>query len=107
MFAPNQKLKDMITKKYLKSKPVVKVTFDVTADAKKVFLAGEFNDWSQDATPMRKSKEGTFRTTLDLEPGKEYQFRYVTGENTWMNDEAADKFVANNLTFEDNSVVTL
>lgn len=97
----------MITKKYLKSKPVVKVTFDVEADAKKVFLAGEFNDWRTDATPMKKSKEGTFRATLDLEPGKEYQFRYVTADETWMNDVAADKYVPNNLTFEDNSVVAL
>lgn len=97
----------MITKKYLKSKPVVKVTFDVEAEAKSVFLAGEFNDWSQEATPMKKSKEGTFRATLDLESGKEYQFRYFTSDNTWMNDEAADKLTPNNLTFEENSVITL
>ncbi len=97
----------MITKKYLKSKPVVKVTFDVEAEAKKVFVAGEFNNWDTAATPMKKSKQGTFRATLDLEPGKEYQFRYVTSDNTWMNESDADKFVANNLTFEENSVVAL
>ena len=95
----------MITKKYLKSKPVVKVTFDVAADAKKVFLAGEFNDWSTDATPMKKSKEGTFRASLDLEAGKEYQFKYVTSEEIWLNDESADKYITSDIA--ENSVVAL
>lgn len=101
----------MITKKYLKSKPVVKVTFEVApeqvAGAKKVAVAGEFNDWKTDATPLKKSKEGSYKVTLDLEPGTEYQFRYVVDGKTWDNDWNADKYVPNNLTFEENSVVAL
>jgi len=99
----------MITKKYLKSKPVCKVTFDLTeqaiSDAKKVYLVGEFNDWQPTATPMKKSKEGGFKVTLELASGKEYQFRYLINETKWENDWQADSYVPNNLTFEENSVV--
>jgi 1,4-alpha-glucan branching enzyme len=101
----------MIIKKYVKSKPVCKVTFDLPAQAiegaKKVHLVGEFNDWQTTATPMKKSKEGGFKVTLELEKGKEYQFRYLINETKWENDWQADSYVPNNLTFEENSVVTV
>ncbi len=101
----------MITKKYLKSKPVCKVTFEVAPEqlngAKKVAIAGEFNNWQADATPLKKGKEGNYKVTLELEAGNDYQFRYVVDGKTWENDWDADKYVPNNLTFEENSVVTL
>ena len=100
----------MITKKYLKSKPLCKVTFDLGADAvtdaKNVMLVGEFNNWDTTATPMKKSKSG-FKVTLDLETGKDYEFRYLINDEKWENDWNADTYVPNNITFEENSVVTL
>ena len=88
--------KDMITKKYLKSKPVCKVTFEVKPEqangAKQIALAGEFNGWSADATPLKKSKEGVYKVTLDLEPGKAYEFKYVLNDENWENDWAADSY---------------
>lgn len=99
----------MLTKKYLKTKPVCKVTFSVAKeehqDAKAASLVGEFNDWKIGEVPMKKNKQGKFQVTLDLEKGKEYQFRYVFNNDTWANDWEADKYVPNNLTFEENSVV--
>ena len=96
----------MITKKFLKTKPVAKVTFDIDTDAKKVFLVGEFNGWNEEANPMRKSKDGTLRASLDLETGKDYQFKYKTAEGVWFNDDAADNYVGNEFA-EENSVVTV
>ena len=96
----------MITKKFLKTKPVAKVTFDITTDAKKVYLVGEFNGWNEEANPLRKSKDGTLRASLDLETGKDYQFKYKTAEGEWFNDDAADKYVGNEFA-EENSVVTV
>ena len=44
-----------ITKQYLKSKPVCKVTFIVSAkDANSVSVAGEFNEWNTEATVLKK-----------------------------------------------------
>jgi 1,4-alpha-glucan branching enzyme len=95
----------MLTKKFLKSKPICKVTFQLPADisAKEVSLAGEFNNWNTGATPLKKVK-GVWKTTVDLEQGKEYQFRYYVNGSEWHNDEAADKYVPNNVQ-GDNSVV--
>ena len=69
-----------IKKKYLKSRPVCKVTFRISEEIGKsaatAHVVGEFNDWNLLSTPMKKLKKGAFTTTLDLEKGKEYQFRY-------------------------------
>ncbi|MEM6736932.1 MAG: isoamylase early set domain-containing protein [Bacteroidota bacterium] len=99
----------MISKKYLKSKPVAKVTFSLdkkeAQGADEINLAGDFNDWSTTETPLKKNKNGKFSVTIDLEQGKSYQFRYFIDGEIWENDPAADAYVPNNLTFEENSVV--
>ncbi|HEV7348986.1 isoamylase early set domain-containing protein [Telluribacter sp.] len=101
-----------LTKQYLKSKPLCKVTFSVPADdaaeAKNVALLGDFNNWnSEEATSLKKQKDGSYKATLELEPGKEYQFRYCLDGEKWINDSQADKYVAAGVADEENSVVTL
>ena len=55
---------------------------------------GEFNDWNPAATPMKYSKKKkAFTVTLDLEPGRQYQFRYVVDGDHWCNDWDADAYV--------------
>lgn len=101
-----------ITKKFLKSNPVCKVTFKIEADqapkAKKVELLGNFNEWkpSKDAA-MRKLKDGSFTITLDLPVSNEYQFRYIIDGKTWKNEQNADKTVFNGYGSEQNSVIVL
>jgi 1,4-alpha-glucan branching enzyme len=101
-----------LTKQYLKSKPICKVTFslpaEAVADSKEVALVGDFNEWSADsATPLKKQKDGSYKATLELEPGKEYQFRYILDGSTWINDWAADKYVPSGNSSDENSVVVL
>lgn len=100
-----------LSKKFLKNKPVCKVTFtlapDLVQDAKKVFLVGEFNDWKVDATPMRKLKDGAFTRTLDLETGRDYQFRYLIDGRDWVNDWQADRYEFSPFGNCENSVVSL
>ncbi len=95
-------------KRYLKSDKV-KVEFilpeAIAADAETAFLVGDFNDWDESATPMKKYKNGKFKITLELEPDREYQFRYLVNGNQWHNDWDADKYVANPFS-GDNSVVS-
>lgn len=96
----------MLKKQQLKTKPVCKVTFSLPADiqAETAFLVGDFNDWSEEATPMKKAKDGSFSVTLNLDRDKEFQFRYLVNKTDWRNDPEADKYVPN--PFEgDNSVV--
>ncbi|KUG28982.1 1,4-alpha-glucan branching enzyme [hydrocarbon metagenome] len=98
-------------KKCLKSKPVCKVTFTVdkelAKDAATVSLVGEFNGWETGATPMKKQKSGNFTVTLDLETGREYQFRYLIDDTIWVSDPAADKYAFSPFGDCDNSVVAL
>lgn len=98
-----------ITKKYLKSKPVCKVTFRISKNmapgAKAVFIAGEFNDWSTKKSKMKQLKSGEFTLTIDLETEREYQFRYCIDGDRWENDDNADKYIHNPHAGCDNSVV--
>jgi 1,4-alpha-glucan branching enzyme len=99
-----------IKKQFLKSKPVCKTTFVVTPEtapeAENVVVVGDFNEWNPEkALEMKKLKNGSFKATIDLEAGKEYEFRYLIDENTWTNDEGADKYVPSPFGTE-NSVVS-
>ena len=100
-----------VAKQFLKSKPVAKVTFELPADAvngaKTVSLAGEFNGWDVNASPLKKQKDGSYKTTLELPVGAEYQYRFVLDGEKWTNDQDADKYVASGVSNEENSVVVL
>lgn len=97
----------MLKKQFLKNKPVCKVTFYTPAaiEAESVYLVGDFNDWNEQATLMEPLKDGRFKMTLELEAGKEYQFRYLVNGAEWHNDWEADRYVPNPFS-GDNSVVT-
>jgi len=96
-------------KQFLKSKPVCKVSFRLDAaevsEAKKVQLLGDFNNWDKSAEPMTALKSNDFTAVLELETGKEYQFRYLIDGSAWKNDSQADSYVANSFG-EENSLVS-
>lgn len=97
----------MLKKQQLKSKPICKVTFYTPAsiEANSVHLVGDFNQWEETATEMKKLKDGRFSVTLELDANKEYQFRYLVNGSEWHNDWEADRYVPNPFS-GDNSVVT-
>ncbi len=97
----------MLKKRFLKSGKV-KVEFilpeAVAAEAESAYVVGEFNNWDERATPMKRYKNGKFKATLTLEPNRAYEFRYLVNGDQWHNDWDADRYVPN--PFEgDNSVV--
>lgn len=100
-----------ITKKFLKSKPVCKVSFKLgktkVNGAETVHIVGDFNEWDKAATPMKALKAGGFSATLELEQGKEYQFRYLIDGEKWINDEEADKVTPTPFGDSENSVIEL
>jgi 1,4-alpha-glucan branching enzyme len=85
-----------LRKQYLKSKPVCKVTFKLSKkasnSAETAALVGDFNNWDISANLMKKYQNGNFTITMDLEPEKEYQFRYLLNGQEWINDPEADKY---------------
>ncbi|MGO9246113.1 MAG: protein kinase domain-containing protein [Verrucomicrobiia bacterium] len=61
------------------------VEFTITApDAHIVRLAGEFNNWSPTATPMRKRPNGTWAATMQLAAGH-YQYKFIV-DGKWITD---------------------
>jgi len=98
-----------LKKQYIQSKPVCKVTFKLDSDlvnsANKANLTGDFNNWDVKSLPMKKLKSGEFTAALDLEKGKEYQFRYLIDDHVWLNEKEADKYVPNQFQSENSVVV--
>lgn len=68
-------------------------------------VCGDFNDWSRAAHRMARVG-GRFRSTITVDAGTSYRFRYLIDNNRWENDEAADCYVPNNFGSEDAVVET-
>jgi 1,4-alpha-glucan branching enzyme len=87
---------------------VVQVTFSLPAQVQgeKVYLVGDFNNWDETATLMKREKDGSFVLTLELETGREYQFRYLVNNEEWHNDWHADKYVPNPYSGDNSVIVT-
>lgn len=99
----------MIKKQFLKSKPVCKATFslplEAAPEAKTVALVGDFNNWNVAEGIEMKKQKGEFKAVVELESGKEYQFRYLIDGQSWVNDWAADDYISTPFGV-DNSVVS-
>jgi 1,4-alpha-glucan branching enzyme len=59
--------------------------------AQRVFLAGEFNEWSPTRKRMSKYRDGSFRAKVALKPGA-YQYKFVA-DGIWMIDPEAPEQV--------------
>lgn len=67
--------------------------------AKAVFLAGSFNDWNAQSTPMTNKSSGEWTADLELAPGA-YEYRFVVdgewrGELECANHEGCPNCVPN------------
>ncbi|HKZ85234.1 MAG TPA: isoamylase early set domain-containing protein [Anaerolineae bacterium] len=85
----------MLEKQYNEARQTCTVTFTLpeAIQAERACLVGEFNDWDAAATPMTRGEDGIYRATLDLEPGREYQFRYLVDGERWHNGFGEDNGV--------------
>ena len=54
-------------------------------EANTVAVAGEFNNWNEQAQMMKKTKAGWWKTSLKLSPGQ-YQYRFVVDGQQWVED---------------------
>ena len=86
----------------------VRVTFTMPAlqAVTGLFLAGDFNQWSETATPLAREADGSWSASLTLAAGRAYQYRYRDDRGRWHNDWAADAYAPNHFG-GDNSVLDL
>jgi 1,4-alpha-glucan branching enzyme len=61
------------------------VEFRLNASAAEaVYLAGEFNGWDPYSLPMKKDKDGIWKATTRLRPGR-YEYKLMAGR-VWVED---------------------
>ncbi len=70
----------------------VTFTFDAP-DAHHVTVAGTFNEWNSQRTPLKRLKTGTWKGNLTLQPGA-YEYKFVVDGN-WITDPKNQKAVDN------------
>jgi 1,4-alpha-glucan branching enzyme len=73
--------------------------------AGRAWVAGEFNDWSTDALPMKPEADGSLVAEIEVPSGRSYRFRYYLGDGRWENDWSADAYVDNEHGGSDSVVV--
>lgn len=70
--------------------------------AKKVLLAGDFNNWMPLGTPLKSDRPGVWKMSLPLPPGR-YRYRFVV-DGKWMTDPH-NQYVEANQFGELNNVI--
>ena len=62
-------------------------------EAREVHVAGNFNDWRPEATPMKNTGEGNWAVRLMLRAGQ-YEYRFIV-DGQWREDAQASQRVPN------------
>lgn len=57
--------------------------------AKRVFVAGTFNDWSPSTHPLKRTGDGHWVLMLDLPPGR-YEYKFVI-DGQWCCEQGCDE----------------
>ncbi len=74
--------------------PTRKVQFEFRSpEASEVYLVGDFNNWDTRAKKMKKDKEGIWKVTLSLKPGR-YEYR-LFADGLWKNAPSCSGCVPN------------
>jgi hypothetical protein len=74
--------------------------------ASHVSVVGDFNDWSESATPMERiAKSNLWAATVTMEPGR-YRYAFVADGTTWLVDPDAPRALDDDFG-RPNSVVTI
>jgi len=83
----------------------VRVAFSLPADvaADRAAVCGEFTEW-RPGKRMRRARDGSWRVSVALDPGRAYRFRYLLDDERWENDSEADAYVPNPFGTEDSVV---
>jgi 1,4-alpha-glucan branching enzyme len=96
----------MLKKKYFKTKDECEVTFELESpQAESVALVSQSNGW-QPVKMSKRRKDGVYYAKVRLPKESQTQFRYLVDGQSWVNDSAADAYVANEFGGENSVVIT-
>jgi 1,4-alpha-glucan branching enzyme len=75
----------------------VEVTFTLPGEvgAGHVALCGDFNNWTAGNIALNRGGDGSWQTTVPLEPGHSYHYRYLLDGERWENAWQADRYEPN------------
>ena len=86
----------------------IKFTLPVEAlgSATEALLLGDFNNWNtEEASVLIIGEGGHLHTTLLLEEGKTYEYRFLLNDGRWINDWHAQSYAFKNELNVENSVI--
>ena len=97
----------MLKKSITKTGNYCRVTFKLPAEvnAETAVLCGDFNEWNQEAHPMKQLKDGSFSVTLSVPTDQRYRFRYLLDGERWENDWEADDYAPNEHGSDDSILI--
>ncbi len=76
--------------------------------ATEAVVLGDFNNWTPGQEfELKKEEDGTFKTSVQLEAGKTYQYRFLLNNGRWQNDYNAQDYAPVSGLFIDNCVITV
>lgn len=89
------------------TRKTVKVVFTLPAAiyADEVALCGEFNNWRYDDIKLARDRSGDWHTTVALEPGRAYRYRFLLDGQRWENAWNADQYLPNPYGGDDSVLV--
>jgi len=61
--------------------------------AKRVSLAGSFNNWNNKSLAAKKDSKGNWAVKVNLKPGR-YEYKFVV-DGSWLNDPRCNACVSN------------
>jgi Glycogen recognition site of AMP-activated protein kinase len=100
-----------IIKNYQPSKGTCKVTFSFGLNeaegVKTIQVLGDFNNWDDKVAPKLKKGKEDFSTSVELNAGQSYEFKYLLDGSRWENDFSADGYVVTPFSGVSNSVLVL
>jgi hypothetical protein len=75
----------------------VKVTFVLPSDSidQPVSVLGDFNGWDPCANPLKKRRNGTISSSIEIPAGQSLRFKYLAGDGEWFCDPEVDVVVHN------------
>ncbi|QQL46214.1 isoamylase early set domain-containing protein [Sulfuriroseicoccus oceanibius] len=96
----------MISKSFSKTGARCQVTFKLKLEDPTVAVSvlGDFNDWTPGVHTLSLRKSGHLGTSISLPANQRFAYKFLTADGQWLNDDAADDYIANEWG-ETNSIV--
>jgi len=88
----------------MKAKKKKAIEFKLMApQAKKVLISGDFNKWSNKTTSMKKNKNGSWSSKVNLNPGR-YEYKFIV-DGQWWTDPICQEAIHNSLGSQNSVLV--